>query len=168
MITVMDQIRVFLYAIAGGAAVALLYDLLRIKRRAIKSSVIIVNIEDLLYWLAAAVLIFFTVYSSNSGEIRGYIFIGNIIGVALYLLLLSKIVIASSMAIINLVKKILMFLWSVISYPFKLLFKIFRVPIVYIARLFKRLARCMTRLATNRLKKIRIWLKILKNITKKS
>jgi spore cortex biosynthesis protein YabQ len=168
MITVAEQVRIFLYAIAGGAAVAFLYDLLRIKRRAVKTSVIFVNIEDLVYWVVAAVLIFFTVYGSNNGEIRGYIFIGNIIGVALYLLLFSKIIIASSMAIINMIVKIFKFIWKIISYPFKLIFKILAIPVVFFVKLVKRPVKSLGRATANRIKKINIWTKILRNIIKKT
>lgn len=168
MITVAEQVRVFLYAIAGGAAVAFLYDLLRIKRRAIKTSVIFVNIEDLVYWVVAAVLIFFTVYCSNNGEIRGYIFIGNIIGVALYLLLLSNIIIASSMAIINMIIKIFKLIWKIVSYPFKLVYKILAIPIGFIVRLVKKPVKSLGRATAYRIKKINIWSKILKNIIKKT
>jgi spore cortex biosynthesis protein YabQ len=79
MISIVDQVYIFLYAILGGAIVAFLYDILRIKRRAIKTSIILVSLEDILYWLVAAVLLFLIVYKSNSGEMRGYIFIGNVI-----------------------------------------------------------------------------------------
>ena len=145
MILIVEQVYIFLYAILAGATAAFLYDILRIKRRAIKTSVILVNLEDILFWLAAAVLLFLTVYKSNSGQMRGFIFIGNVIGVMLYESLLSNIIIKSSIMIINIIKRILKFIWKVISYPFKLAFKIISIPIIFmfnlIVKLFKLIGK---------------------------
>ncbi|MHB8063133.1 MAG: spore cortex biosynthesis protein YabQ [Ruminiclostridium sp.] len=132
MIFIVNQVYIFLYAILGGIIVAFLYDVLRIKRRAIRTSVIIVSLEDILYWVVAAVFLFVTVYKSNSGEMRGYIFIGNVIGVILYESLFSKIIINSSVMVINLIKRIIVFICKILSYPFKLIFKILKVPISFI------------------------------------
>ncbi len=140
-----EQVYIFLYAILAGAAAAFLYDILRIKRRAIKTGVIFVSLEDILYWLIAAVLLFVTVYYSNNGQMRGFIFIGNAIGVILYETLLSNIVIKSSITIINIVKIILRFIWKVISYPFKLLYKIISIPTLFIFGLIVKMLRLIGR-----------------------
>jgi spore cortex biosynthesis protein YabQ len=133
-----NQVYVFLYAILSGAIVALLYDILRIKRRAIKTNVIIVGLEDILYWIVAAILLFLTVYKSNSGEMRGYIFLGNAIGVILYEELLSKFIISSSVMIINIIKKVVSLIFRILFYPFKVIFKILAIPLSFI---FKQLLR---------------------------
>lgn len=127
MIYIVDQVYIFMYAIVGGAIAAFFYDFLRIKRRAIKTNAIIVSIEDIIYWLAAAVFLFITVYKSNSGEIRGYIFIGNIIGVLLYESIFSSIFIASSVMIINIIKRIVLFIFKAVSYPFIMLYKVVKI-----------------------------------------
>jgi len=141
MIFIVDQVYIFLYAILGGAIVAFFYDILRIKRRAVRTNVIMVGLEDILYWLIAAVFLFITVYRSNSGEMRGYIFIGNVIGVILYEALLSKMIIVSSVAVINLIKRILLLICKILSYPFKLVFKILKVPISFIFKQLFKLAK---------------------------
>ncbi len=141
MIFIVDQVYTFLYAIIGGAVVAFLYDILRIKRRTLKTGVVIVSLEDILYWLVAAVLLFITVYNSNSGEMRGYIFIGNVIGVVLYEATLSKIIINSSVMVITLIKKILLFIFKIVCYPFKFIYKIFKVPICFIFRQISKIIK---------------------------
>lgn len=136
MIHIVDQVYIFMYAIAGGAIAAFFYDFLRIKRRAIKTNAIIVSIEDIIYWLAVAVFLFVTVYKSNSGEMRGYIVIGNIIGVLLYESLFSSIIIASSVMIINILKSIVLFLFKVVSYPFIMLYKVVKLILKLLYKLF--------------------------------
>lgn len=145
MILIVEQVYIFLYAILAGAIAAFLYDILRIKRRAIKTGVIFVGLEDILYWLIIAILLFITVYNSNSGQMRGFIFIGNVIGVVLYESLLSNIIIKSSMMIINFIKKVFRFIWMVLSYPFKLLYKILSIPVIFIAGLIIKLFKLIGR-----------------------
>jgi|GEM_PF-490932 len=136
-----EQVYIFLYAIVAGLVTAFLYDIFRIKRRAIKTSVIILSLEDIVYWLLAAVILFITVYNSNNGQMRGYIFIGNVIGVIIYETLLSSIIIKSSIVIINMIKKIFKFIWKVISYPFKLLYKAISIPVIFIFNLIVKFLR---------------------------
>lgn len=153
MTLIAEQVYIFLYAILAGALAAFLYDILRIKRRAIKTGVIIISLEDILYWLVAAVLLFLIVYNSNSGEMRGFIFIGNIIGAVLYESLLSKIVITSSVMIINLIKRLLLFIWKIISFPFILAYKIISVPVRLLLRLITKVLRFFGRAAAGIFKK---------------
>jgi spore cortex biosynthesis protein YabQ len=48
---------------------------------------------DLVYWLAASLLVFRVLYASNYGEVRAYVFIGMLMGILSYYWLLSKPVI---------------------------------------------------------------------------
>ncbi|PYG88259.1 spore cortex biosynthesis protein YabQ [Ruminiclostridium sufflavum DSM 19573] len=137
MIFIADQVYIFLYAIVGGAIAAFFYDFLRIKRRTIKTNAVIVAFEDILYWLAAAVFLFVTVYISNGGEMRGFIFIGNIIGVLLYESIFSNIIIASSVMIINILKRLLLFIFKVLSYPFIMLYKVIKAGMTLLYKVIR-------------------------------
>ncbi len=109
MITpVCSQVIIFLYTVAGGAVAALVYDLFRIFRKAVRTGSFVTYVQDLLFWLIVSVIMFLTIFYSNDGELRAYLFIGACIGVVLYALLLSRIVMASSLFIIR-----------IVSWPFK-------------------------------------------------
>lgn len=153
MILIVEQVYIFLYAILAGGAAAFFYDILRIKRRAIRTGVFIISLEDIVYWFIAAVFLFITVYMSNSGEMRGFIFIGNIIGVILYETLLSSIIITSSVMIINIIKIILKFIGRVLSYPVILLYRLISVPIAFVFRHLFRLFRFIAKKIAGILKK---------------
>lgn len=102
MITsVSNQAYVFLCTIVGGMAIALLYDVFRILRKAIKTGIAVTYVQDFLYWIIAAAIMFLTVYFSNDGQLRAYLFAGAVIGAILYALLLSKIIMKCSLFIIN-------------------------------------------------------------------
>ena len=66
----LNEVKVFLSAMVTGFITGFAYDLLRLKRRAIRTRKFIVSVEDILFWIFAAVLAFTAAYISNQGEIR--------------------------------------------------------------------------------------------------
>ena len=179
MSLIVEQVYIFFYAVLAGGILAFLYDILRIKRRAIKTNVVILSLEDMIYWLLSAIIVFLTVYNSNDGQMRGFIFIGNILGVTLYLSLFSRLVIASSMMVINFIKKVLLFIWKIVTYPFRLIFRILSVPLRFMGRWFGKLGRLLFRIsgkvahgaigaASNRIKKVKVWGRFIRKVRKKT
>lgn len=129
-----SQAYAFLCTIAGGMAIALLYDIFRIFRKTVKTGILAAYIQDLLYWLIVAVIMFMTIYYSNDGELRAYLFLGTFLGVLLYALMFSRIVMGSSMLIIRIAVKLFKFIFLVISYPIRLILRIFSVPAKMLAQ----------------------------------
>ncbi|MNE60684.1 Spore protein YabQ [compost metagenome] len=83
---------------------------------------------DIIYWMAAAVMVFRVLYASNNGEVRAYVFIGLALGVIFYYFLLSKLVIVivrwSIKAIRSLINFIVKCLYILIIKPVLLLYKL--------------------------------------------
>ncbi len=166
-VSVGSQAYVFLCSVIGGVVIALLYDIFRILRKTIKTGSLITYIQDLLFWILVAVIMFATVYYSNEGELRSYIFLGTLLGVVLYALLLSKTVMNSSLFIIRIVKGVLKFLWTVLSFPFRVILRLLAIPgraaVKYAGNSMKNVKRA----GRNKLSKAAIWRKAFKNIRKK-
>ena len=85
------QGALFLQCLLIGAGLGFGYDLLRGLRRFIPHHVILVTIEDVTYWLAVAVVIIVLLYRQNCGVIRGYIFLGLLLGGGIYTISLGVI-----------------------------------------------------------------------------
>lgn len=166
-VSVKSQVNVFLWSIVGGVLIALIYDFFRIKRKAVKTGIIAIYFEDLMYWIIVAIVMFAVVYYSNEGEIRGFIFLGTIFGVILYALLFSKLVMNSAMFFIKLIFNILKELWKIITFPFKLIIKILSYPAKLIARAAQKLYKGSKTFGRNRIAKIKMWGKRYKNRIKK-
>lgn len=67
-----------------GAFLAACYDVLRIFRGIIPHGSFLVNLEDLVYWIYVAVVVFVELYDKNDGRLRGYVFGGLLAGMILY------------------------------------------------------------------------------------
>lgn len=90
---IQNQVYVFLWSILTGAILALIFDFFRAMRKCGKDNLLIVCLQDVLYLIIAAFVIIMSSFITNDGELRGYMFLGYLLGVIFYLLLLSRMVI---------------------------------------------------------------------------
>ena len=125
------QTYIFLLSCLAGIFSGFIFDIFRIKRKLIKTSDIVVYIEDIVYWLIISVVLFILMYYSNESEIRSYILFGNFIGVIIYIFIFSKYVFFCLMKIINVLLKL-------IKFPIKIIVRFFRIPIKIVLRISKR------------------------------
>lgn len=145
------EVTVFLSAMGSGAAAGFIYDLFRLKRRAMKTKAFLIGLEDIVFWVMTSILMFITAYFSSEGEVRLYFLFAAFIGVLIYYWLFS-----------NWVIQILTFLVKVILWPFAFLIRVLKPPAKWVCaaagrgaeKTRKRLQLTRTRL-NRRLKSIR-------------
>ncbi|WP_062350099.1 spore cortex biosynthesis protein YabQ [Bacillus kwashiorkori] len=75
----------------------------------------IVFINDILFWVLQAFILFYVLYLVNNGEVRFYIFLALLCGFAFYQSLLKSIYLAILESIIQLVIKFYMFMVKLLS-----------------------------------------------------
>lgn len=129
----LSQVQIFIIFILNGIIIGLVFDLFRILRLTFKTKDVITYIEDVLFWLITALILLYSIFKFNNGELRFYIFFGIFIGVLMYLLCFSKTFIAISVGLIHFIKKIVYY--SIIKpliFIYKLLKKIVLSPIVFV------------------------------------
>ncbi len=84
------ELTVFAGAAAAGVLAAFVYDLFRLKRRILKTPSSLLNVEDVLFWIFSALVLFIAAYALSSGETRSYFFLGCLLGAVVYRTLLSR------------------------------------------------------------------------------
>ncbi len=117
-----EQLINFIYFIITGIILSIIFDIFRVLRRSFKTSDIITNIEDVLFGIITGIVILFSIFLFNNGELRLYIFIGITIGIIVYMLFISKYFIKVNVTIINFIKRFI----HLLTKPFKILFKIIK------------------------------------------
>ena len=162
ILSMADQARFFLWTMLLGAVSGIAYDIFRIIRKIIKHPDILTQIEDMLYWLVISVLVFYFILHRNNGEVRIHAIIGVFTGMCLYFLSLSRLIIAASVFIIDLIKKIIIASVKILLFPVKLLIHLLSYPARALARWSvirfnagKRLMRHTHRYAGIRMSKLR-------------
>ena len=102
-----EQVYVFLWSIFIGIILTVIFDLFRLFRRNKKSKDIIVYIQDVLFWIIVAIIIMFSAFITNNGELRGYMIIGYVLGSMLYLLTISNFLLNFFGNLLDKIEKIL-------------------------------------------------------------
>ncbi len=147
---VLNQAYLFLVFILNGVAIGILFDFFRILRKSFKTSNLVTYIEDAIFWILTGFSILYCIFVFNNGEIRMYMFVGIAIGLISYILLLSSYFIKINVDIINVLKKIILRIFSFIILPFSYLYKLMRKlllkPIYFV---FINLSKTLTRFYNN-------------------
>lgn len=128
-----NQAYVFAIFILNGVLIGLLFDIFRIFRKSFKTPDIITYIEDILFWIFSGIILLYSIFKFNNGELRMFIFLGLILGITVYMLIFSKIFIKVLVHIINFIKKIFnIFILIPIKFAMKIINKVLYKPIIFI------------------------------------
>ena len=102
-----EELILFAKAFWQGAFLLLVYDLFRILRRAVPHGRALAALEDISYWIFCAFYLLGYFYRENSGELRGYLFAGILLGALACYFSLSRIVVACGARLLQACGKIL-------------------------------------------------------------
>ena len=103
----MGELYTFLLFLLTGISIGILFDIFRIIRKNFKTKDFITYIHDFLFLILTGIILLYSIFAFNNGELRGYIFIAVILGICMYILLFSRLFIQISSKIISVIKKIL-------------------------------------------------------------
>lgn len=109
-----NQLNTLFNFILTGITIGIVFDIFRILRKSFKTLDFITYIQDFIFWLLTGIILLFSIFTFNYGELRGYIFVGIAIGIILYILIFSKY-------IIKIVSSVIIFIKNIFSYPIKII-----------------------------------------------
>ena len=147
--TVQSETVFFLTCILAGVAIAFLYDLVRISRRIIAISDSLVNGEDILFFIASAIILFYVAFMKNGGEVRFQGFLGGAVGVFMYVALVQNRFVNLGETVLKWLIKTAILLFKTVMLPVRLVLRALKKPVLIIAwytgralRRARRVARC--------------------------
>lgn len=85
-----EEIISFLIAIISGSIIRLCYQCISCFRGIVKHKLLLIEIEDILFWIGTAVYLFVQIYYTSNGSIRWYFVLGVVFGVLLSTAFLRK------------------------------------------------------------------------------
>ena len=115
------QFSIILYALLAGILTGLMFDLYRIIRGSKVPKAIIV-IEDTLFWVLAAMIIFAFLLYTNYAFLGVYVYPFMLISLGLYMKFVSNKCIRFELEVVNGVGKVFRIIFKNIIYPFKIIF----------------------------------------------
>lgn len=115
------QFDIVLYALLAGLLTGIMFDLYRIIRGA-KVPKFIIFIEDILFWVLAAVIVFTFLLYTNYAFLGPYVYIFMVISLLFYLRFISSLVFKVEIKIIDGMSRIIRLIFKTIIYPIKLIY----------------------------------------------
>ena len=99
------QFSIILYALLAGILTGLMFDLYRIIRGS-KVPKFIIAIEDTLFWILAAMIIFAFLLYTNYAFLGAYVYIFMLISLGLYMKFISNRCIRFELEVVNILSKV--------------------------------------------------------------
>ena len=115
------QFSIILYALLAGILTGLMFDLYRVIRGS-KVPQIIIVVEDILFWVLSAMVIFTFLLYTNYAFLGVYVYSFMLISLGLYMKFISNKCIRFELEVVNGVGKMLRVIFKNIIYPFKVIF----------------------------------------------
>ena len=129
ILSMSEQARTFFILIGAGIAAGFVYDIIRILRRIARHGLILIQIEDLLYWIILSVFIMLILLWDNNGVLRFFSVIAPVIGMILYFCLISDFIIRPAEVIISIIRKLFAMILHIICLPLRLIKDIILFPV---------------------------------------
>lgn len=114
------QFNIILYALLAGILTGLMFDLYRIIRGS-KVPKFIVVIEDILFWVLSAMIVFTFLLYTNYAFLGAYVYVFMIISLALYMKFISNSCLKLELKIVSVLGKIFRVIFKNVIYPFKII-----------------------------------------------
>ena len=114
-----NQFFLFLIFIVNGILIGILFDFFRILRKSFKTNDFFTYLEDIIFWIITGIILLYSIFTFNNGEIRLFMFIGVLVGIILYILSISSFIIKINVTILTFFKNIIIKIFNIIVFPIK-------------------------------------------------
>ncbi len=141
-----------------GIVITFVYDGFLILRRLIKHSLFLVSLEDMVFWIACAIGVFYMLYEENNGVLRWFAVFGATLGMIAYKKTVSPLLISSLTAIIGRVSHMLFCVLRFCFRPVKFFGRKTGRAFKASARKGKKVSKLLRNGLTNRLKLLKMTL----------
>lgn len=125
-ISLAHQTRLFLWSLGFGFLAGSLYDFFRAVRICLGGKKWAYKITDISYLLVMGFLNFLFLLSFNEGEIRLFVFFGELLGFIVYICTVGFTFVQYFEKFVNLIKRILTAIFKIITFPFRKILEKFR------------------------------------------
>ncbi|KZL93124.1 spore cortex biosynthesis protein YabQ [Clostridium magnum] len=126
VISISQQFWLVVFSITAGIITGVLFDSYRLIRGFSNVNKVIVFIEDTLFWVFTAIVVFAFLVYENYAYIGMYVYMCIAIGVYLYIRVFSKFYISSQYKILKFLGKIARVAKNWILYPFQFIIYTFK------------------------------------------
>lgn len=152
---ILNEVYFLFGSVLIGIVITFVYDFILIGRRLIRHNIFFVSVEDLLFWIACAILVFYMLYEENNGILRWFAVFGAALGMLLY----KKV---AGQHFVNIMSTIIGRQIRILQKTAAFVFRPIKWILAKIRMLFRFLFKKEKKLAKVTKKKLTVYLKMLK------
>ena len=115
--SLINQVRLITFSLLAGMMTGVFFDIYRLIRGFRNPNKFLTIIQDLLFWTLTSIVVFVFLMYTNEGYINFYVYVCLVIGVYLYLKLLSKVFINVQYKLLKFNGKVFRVILNAILYP---------------------------------------------------
>ncbi len=153
---IVNEMTFFLHSFLMGILITFVYDGFLILRRLIRHSLFLVSLEDMIFWIACAIGVFYMLYEENNGILRWFAVLGATMGMILYKISVSSLIVNIMSTIIERAARVIFRIFCFLFKPFRFIGK----KTGHICKRFsgkgRKACKCLKNRLTGRLKLLKI------------
>lgn len=136
--TVVEQLQQFFYSCGLGFILGLYYDVFRVMRLVMRPGKIAIFVQDMVFFVTAAVITFLFALAEIDGQLQIYLFLGEIIGFIAYYLTIGRVVMRFAGVVTAAILRVWHFIWWLVFLPFRLIGRLLSRPCRFLTNLLKK------------------------------
>ena len=121
IISLINQVKLIIFSLLSGIITGVFFDIYRLIRGFEEPNKFLTIIQDLLFWTLTSIVIFIFLMYTNEGYINFYVYVCLIMGVYLYIKILSRAFIKVQYKLLKFNGKVFRIAWNAVLYPADLL-----------------------------------------------
>ncbi len=141
---IINEVTFFFHSFLMGIVITFIYDGFIILRRLVRHNIFLISLEDMIFWIACAIGVFYMLYEENNGILRWFAVFGAALGMVIYKKSVSGL-------IVDIISTTIKHIVSVLSGIIRFLLR----PMRFLCRKIYRFSRILLR----RVKKVGKYLK---------
>ena len=120
---IVKEVLLLVHSCLPGVVLTIIYDGIIILRKLVRHSDIFISLEDLLFWIACAISVFYMLYEENNGILRWFAVAGAGVGMLLYKITLSTFVVSVSTKVLGFILHVISKILGIVIKPVVLIGK---------------------------------------------
>ncbi|MFL0195149.1 spore cortex biosynthesis protein YabQ [Clostridium sp. WILCCON 0269] len=119
IISIGEQIRLIIFSIMAGIITGILFDFYRLIRGFSNLSKIIIFIEDTLFWIFAAIIVFVFLLYTNYAYMGMYAYVLLAVGIYIYMKFFSNVFVKFHQKLFKVLGRAFRIIINILAYPFQ-------------------------------------------------
>ncbi len=152
-----QQLFIFFCSLGLGFIIGIFYDIFRGIRLSVSKGKAAIVVFDILFFIFSGILTYLFILAFNKGELRFYIFFGELTGAVFYYFSFGIVAIKLTDAFTGFLRKLYSLIFKIISAPFKLIFKVIDSIFSKIKEKFKKTRKKSEKMRKKHLPKLRLY-----------